>query len=120
MVSNPTEILYWEILPAIRRTLVIELLSLDLKKSEVAKLLDVTPSAISQYIKNKRGNELEFDSKFEEEIKNSANRIKFDKKVTFDEVNKLIKIFQNSKHLCKICVTRNTDRDDSCNICIDK
>ncbi len=43
-----------KVLPAIRKELVIELMSLNKKQSEIAKLLDVTPAAINQYFKGKR------------------------------------------------------------------
>ncbi|MBR9690023.1 MAG: Fis family transcriptional regulator [Candidatus Altiarchaeota archaeon] len=43
-----------KILPAIRRELVIQLVKTGKKQNEVARLLHVTPAAVTQYIKGKR------------------------------------------------------------------
>lgn len=40
--------------PAIRRQLVIEMVKLGRKQSEVAALLGITPAAVTQYVKGKR------------------------------------------------------------------
>jgi predicted transcriptional regulator len=43
------------ILPAIRKELVIALVKMGKKQNEVAKMLHVTPAAVTQYLKGKRG-----------------------------------------------------------------
>ena len=43
-----------KVLPAIRRALVAELSKTDKKQNEIAKMLNVTPAAVTQYIKGKR------------------------------------------------------------------
>ena len=43
-----------KVLPAIRKEIVINLIKLGKKQKEIAKLLEVTPAAITQYVKGKR------------------------------------------------------------------
>ena len=56
---TPTEMLYWEVLPALRCEMVKCLKECNLSQKDIAQLLDITPSAVSQYLKGKRG-KLEF------------------------------------------------------------
>lgn len=43
-----------KILPAIRKELVVTLVKMGKKQNEVAKMLQVTPAAVTQYLKGKR------------------------------------------------------------------
>lgn len=43
-----------KILPAIRRALVMELVKTGKKQNEIARMLSVTPAAVTQYVKGKR------------------------------------------------------------------
>jgi len=112
---HPSEILYWEILPAIRRHLVVEMKQQGKKQSEIAKLLSVTPSAISQYINNKRA-DFDFTSDFNIKIKSSAKRIIEEKSNAFSETNFLIKEFERDKHICIICRKKNK-LEGKCGVC---
>lgn len=112
---NPAEIVFWEVLPAIRKNLVSELKELGLKQAEIAKLLEMTPSAISQYTKNKRG-EFEFKEDFKQKIKESAKKIYNKEATVFDETNHLVKEFENSKNICIVCRSKN-DIEGDCGIC---
>ncbi len=116
-MSTPTEILYWEILPSIRSAIVFELKEEGLKQNEIANFLGVTPAAISQYLKQKRG-KFVFDSKFKLLIKESVQKILNKKSTAFAETNFLIKEFEKLGHLCKLCVDKNSL--DKCNICYNK
>lgn len=99
---HPSEIIYWEILPAIRRQIVLEMKGMGIRQSEIAKILNVTPSAISQYISNKRG-EFEFNEEFLSKIKSSVEKILAKSSDSFNEVNILIKEFEKSGCVCKLC-----------------
>ncbi len=55
MKMLPQEIEVWYLIPAIRKELAISLYNLGLKQKNIAELLGLTPSAISQYLKEKRG-----------------------------------------------------------------
>lgn len=72
------------ILPAVRKVIVFELLKRGMKSKEIAKILGITPAAISQYIKGKRAvMELK-----ESEIK---------------EIKKIVEKGIKKGEICKIC-----------------
>lgn len=114
---NPTEILYWEILPAIRKEIVIELKNLGVKQADIARLLDITPSAVSQYINNKRG-DFDFSDSFKLSIKSSAQKIKEGESTVFDQTNILIKNFKKEKDICRVCRSKNII-EGKCGVCYD-
>ena len=78
-----------KILPAIRKELVIELINLNKKQNEIAKILSVTPSAINQYIKGKRA-KIELIPSEKETIKILAKTI-----ANKNEINE--------KQICSLC-----------------
>ncbi len=110
------EIVYWEVLPAIRAQLVLELKLIGKKQSEIAKLLNITPSAISQYVNNKRADKTYFSDDFKKKIKNSAKKINENISSVFIETNILIKEFENEKHICIVCRKKN-NIEGKCGIC---
>lgn len=57
----PCQTIVWDVLPAIRASIAEELVKLGVSQQETARLLDMAPSAISQYISKKRGYRIEFD-----------------------------------------------------------
>ncbi|MDA3854920.1 MAG: helix-turn-helix domain-containing protein [Candidatus Woesearchaeota archaeon] len=103
----PQEIMHWEIIPAIRNNLVRELKELGLNQEKIAKIMDITPAAVSQYTSGKRGKSFEFCDDFINDINKSARRL-FDKKNTiFYELNTLSASFKEKKYLCPICKKEN-------------
>lgn len=117
MKTSPSEIIYWQVLPAIRREIVFQMKGEGLKQKEIADILELTPSAISQYLKSKRG-EHDFREEFKKEILNSTKNIISKKSTPFEETNLLIKKFQKSKEICGICHTKNNTKK-SCEVCFD-
>ena len=60
----PQEVELWYLIPALRREIAkILVKDYDLSQVEIAKILKITESAVSQYLKEKRGNELKFTEK---------------------------------------------------------
>lgn len=103
----PQEIIHWEIVPAIRNQLVKELKLLKLNQENIAKILDITPAAVSQYTKGKRGANFEFANDFIVEIKESAKKLYENQSTIFYELNKLTTEFKDKKYLCPICKKAN-------------
>ncbi|MFW6025265.1 MAG: transcriptional regulator [Candidatus Woesearchaeota archaeon] len=66
------EIVLWYILPYIRKSIVDFLKENSIKQVEIANFLDITPSAVSQYIHSKRGN---INGKFELKIKSKISEL---------------------------------------------
>lgn len=58
----PCEIVVWYVIPSIRSELAKELLNLGMKQKQISELLDITQPAVSQYISDKRGHGIKFDT----------------------------------------------------------
>ncbi|MEM4397163.1 MAG: hypothetical protein QW757_00900 [Candidatus Woesearchaeota archaeon] len=114
-MDTPQEIQVWFVLPALRKKYALYLKNKGFKQKEIAKLMQVTEAAISQYLKNKRAN-IDLPNKIDEEIKISIKKI-LDKKSTFKvELQKNLKKINKEKIICDIC-KEHTDADKNCNIC---
>lgn len=63
-------------LASIRRGIAIYLINdFNLSQKKVAKMLDLTNSAVCQYVSQKRGSEIEFDNEIKKEIEISTHII---------------------------------------------
>lgn len=114
-MDTPQEIQVWYILPALRKKYALSLKSKGLKQKQIAKLMHVTESAISQYIKNKRANII-LSKKIDNTIEKSVKTI-LEKKSDFKiELQKTLKIINKEKIICNICKT-HTKADENCNVC---
>ena len=71
----PQEIEVWYILPAIRKQLAAKLVDSGMSQKEVAKLMQLTEAAISQYKKLKRAKENIFNPEIDREIEKSVKEI---------------------------------------------
>lgn len=72
MESQTTQ---WYLLPAIRAQLVKELRKLGVKQVEIARMMSITPAAVSQYINGTRGKTAHFDVGVKKLIASSAKRM---------------------------------------------
>jgi len=72
----PCQLIVWNVLPAIRAAIAEELIALGVSQLEAAHLLDMTPSAISQYRTGKRGYRIVFEG----EVRASVSRLARDLK----------------------------------------
>ena len=116
---QPQEIAVWYILPALRKELTIEMKKLGLDQKTIAKVIGVTESAVSQYVKEKRATEVEFDQATKDEIKKSAQLISQNGKLLFQEMQHLLEKALQNKITCKVCHSHN-ELPESCNICLNK
>lgn len=118
----PQEIEIWYVIPAIRKALVAELKKHSLKQNEIAKLLGITESAVSQYGKDKRAAQCYTAftiSPMKEELAASANHILADpdnRSAAVKEINRLCKIIREKKIICDIHRKQNP-KMDSCGVC---
>jgi predicted transcriptional regulator len=60
-MKAPCQEVVWDVLPAIRAAIVRELVEHGVSQLEAARLLNLAPSAVSQYLSRKRGYRIEFD-----------------------------------------------------------
>ncbi|MDK2974593.1 MAG: uncharacterized protein PWP08_964 [Methanofollis sp.] len=72
----PCQLIVWDVLPAIRAAIAGELIDAGVSQLEAARLLDMAPSAVSQYISGKRG----YRIVFEDDVKESVRRLAVDLK----------------------------------------
>lgn len=98
-MKPPCEIVVWYVIPSIRSKLAKELLNLGMKQKEISQLLEITQPAVSQYISDKRGHEIDFEPDVEEYIKNMA------KEMTTGELQP-IDLIPKFCHVCKTIKTQ--------------
>jgi predicted transcriptional regulator len=71
-METPCQKIVWDLVPAIRASLAIELVNKGQSQAASAKLLGIAPSAVSQYISGKRGYRVEFQGETKELIEKLA------------------------------------------------
>lgn len=91
----------WDVLPAIRAAIAEELVNCGLSQQDVAKELDMAPSAVSQYLSKKRGYRIVFEDDVKESIHLLAQDMK-DKRV--DDL---------PSRICQICMQMR-EEDQKC------
>lgn len=98
----PQEVEVWYIIPSLRRELAKSMYKNGVIQKEIAKRLKITESAVSQYLKQKRAKEIEFDESILIEIGKSSKRImKYDVSL-IHEMEALVALLRKKKTLCKI------------------
>ena len=100
-LKHPQEIEVWYILPAIRSELVIALKKKGYSQKEIAKLLNVTEPAVSQYAKEKRAQKIKLDAATKKLIKEAAEKIK-DSQSAFHQIQRISEHIKHSKALCQL------------------
>ncbi len=98
---QPQEIEVFYILPALRRHLAMYMKLQGLKQNKIAEILHIEKSAVSQYIKKKRGNNVEFSENVLNEIAKSASKIR-DEFSLLGETQRLLRLIKSSGDLCRI------------------
>ncbi|MEZ5335366.1 MAG: transcriptional regulator [Methanolobus sp.] len=68
----PCQRIVWDVLPAIKAAIAEELVNCGLSQQEVARELEMAPSAISQYLSKKRGYRIVLE---DEDIKDSIHSL---------------------------------------------
>ena len=71
IMEAPCQKIVWEVLPAIRAAIAVELVKCGVSQVEASRMLEIAPSAVSQYLSGKRGYRIEF----EDEVKVSIARL---------------------------------------------
>ena len=114
----PQEVEVWYLLPSLRKELAkCFIKDHKLSQKDAAEILGVTESAISQYFKSKRANELKFSISELEEIKKCADKIINDRKnlrLYFYELSKKMK---GSNCMCKLHKKHDKNLPHDCSLC---
>ena len=67
-METPCQKIVWEVLPAIRAAIAVELVRGGVSQVEAARMLKIAPSAVSQYLSGKRGYRIGFENEVKESI----------------------------------------------------
>lgn len=111
----PQEIEVRYILPSLRKEFAIALAKNKIQQKEIAKLLKITPAAVSQYLSEKRG-QTKFNDSIKKEINISINKIVKKSSTTHEELYKISSKIKNSSTICDIHrLYDNVPRE--CNFC---
>ena len=75
-MQAPCQKIVWDVLPAIRAAIAVELVKYGVSQIEASKMLEIAPSAVSQYISGKRGYRIEFEGDVKQSIGQLAQDLK--------------------------------------------
>jgi uncharacterized protein len=113
----PCELVVWKILPAIKARLARQLKDKGMKQKDIAKILDSTEAAISQYLSGKRAADFKIPKEVagsldivSEEISKGSNQ-----KVLQFGICQICKEIRTKGLACKDCETSKTD---DCTLCM--
>lgn len=119
-MKPPCEIVVWYVIPSIRSKLAKELLNLGMKQKEISQLLEITQPAVSQYISDKRGHEIDFEPEVEEYIKNMAKEMTTGELQPIDLIPKfcaVCKTIKTQEVLCQLHKEK-VNIPTHCNVCM--
>ena len=80
-MEAPCQKIVWDVLPAIRAAIAVELVRHGVSKVEASRMLEIAPSAVSQYLSGKRGYRIEFEDDVKRSIELLAGDLKNGKQV---------------------------------------
>lgn len=80
-MESPCQKIVWDVLPAIRAAIAVELVKCGVSQVEAARMLEIAPSAVSQYLSGKRGYRIEFEKDVKKSIELLAQELKDGKKI---------------------------------------
>jgi predicted transcriptional regulator len=84
-MESPCQRIVWDVLPAIRAAIAVELVRCGVSQVESARMLEIAPSAVSQYLSGKRGYRIEFENDVKRSIERLARDLKKGKNVNLVE-----------------------------------
>ena len=115
----PCELVVWKILPAIKAKIARNLKEKDMKQKDIAKVLDITEAAVSQYLSGKRA----FDFKISEELDDMINIVseamakgKHQQVIKYG-VCQICKEIRTKGYACNTCKTESGETG-KCNLCM--
>ena len=101
LLEAPCQRIVWDVLPAIRAAIAVELVKCGVSQVEAARMLGIAPPAVSQYLSGKRGYRIEFENGVKRSIEQLAEDLKDKKKINLVQ------------RTCEIC-RQLREGDDQC------
>ena len=118
--TMPQEIEVWYIIPAIRRDMSKIMHKKGIRQTEIAVILGVTKSAVSQYISSKRASDIKFNDEIMIEINKSVELMIDKKSSAFREIQNICKIITDTSFICKIRKELDNEPLPDCDNCMIK
>lgn len=97
----PQEVEVFYVIPALRREMAVAMKASGKKQKDIAKLLCVEESTISQYLNNKRAAKMNLNDKIKRDVADSVKKIQ-NKVDLIVETQKLLALAKNENALCEI------------------
>ena len=117
----PSEIKVWYIIPAIRKELAKILVNKKgISQRKTAELLGLTEAAVSQYLKDKRANEVKLTIAIKKKILAVADRIIEKEEKSSEELINLVNTEIVTKLICEFHKTHDERIKKNCDICFKK
>ncbi len=117
-LEHPQEIEVWYIIPAIKRELAKSMLvDYGLNQKQIAGMLGITESAVSQYLNSKRAMDVEFTNEFRDMIKQSAKGAIESKASMVREIQRICSEIRKSKFICEIHKKHGIVYQETCQAC---
>ncbi|MDP7080120.1 MAG: helix-turn-helix domain-containing protein [Candidatus Undinarchaeales archaeon] len=115
----PCEIIVWYLLPSIRGELAKELSRQGLQQKEIASRLGITQPAVSQYLKDKRGQELKLSKETLTRVRALAAKMidSVDESMVRTEVCAICDMAKEGNLLCDLHHSLEKVPDD-CSVCL--
>ena len=114
---QPQEVEVWYIIPLIRKELALAMKKRKMPQNEIASLLGVTDSAISQYSNNKRAAGLKFDLAVQKRIDLSAEKIIEEESEVTSEIQNILKMPEMMKKICQLH-KKYSNISRKCSVCL--
>ena len=118
-MKPPCELIVWYVIPTIRAELAKEMIKLGLSQKEVSERLGITQSAVSQYVKDKRGKGIPVNKEVRKAIKSLAKEITAGNTTqeVIPGICAVCAIVKSSGSLCDLH-RREDENLDSCDMCL--
>ena len=88
-----------------------------MNQKQISEILNITESAVSQYLKAKRGSEMKFDEGGIQLIEDAARRIISQKLEVNKEIYRLCVSFRGGESLCEFHRKQDSSVEDDCKLC---
>ena len=116
-IIQPQEVEVFYILPAIRSRMASALKGQGMKQKDIAGLLCVQESTISQYLSSKRAAEVKFNGAIDKEIEAAVKRIRT-KDDLIRETQKILELAREERILCNVHKSV-ADIQHNCEVCFE-
>ena len=117
-MKPPCEVIVWYVIPTIRAELAKELVKMGMSQKEIAERLGITQTAVSQYIKDKRGKGIPINKDVRKSIKVLAKQVMVEQtpNETIPGICMVCAIVKSSGALCDLHRKENAGLE-GCDVC---